>query len=381
MGSNMSFTVLPLDITGNAASNLITNEAYACPSLATRIFPLNAGPFYTRGLVVRNGATGVLLQPNTQYLAIQLDRDLSAHCSESVTWLLLIKDQTINSVTVTYQAVGGDNSVTGATVLAALAALPNSGSAIATWNHIIDEPYQFMPLPHQMRADTGVYGFNEIKLEIQAIMQAIQTGDGAMWTQVFQYVQQYGEDIMADLANLVPTGSTFMHAGISPPAGSIKANGAAISRTAYAPLFAVIGTAFGAGDGSTTFNVPDLRGKFARGWDDSRGIDTGRVFGSDQGDAIGTHNHYLPTATGSHGSPVWNLGDYNPTGNSPFAYSDANRDVASPPYNYGSNSITTYPINAPADPPTTDYTATGDLGNWAAETRPTNTALLACIKY
>lgn len=73
------------------------------------------------------------------------------------------------------------------------------------------------------------------------------------------------------------------------PDGYIKANGAAISRTVYAWLFSKIGTSFGTGNGSTTFNVPDLRGEFLRGLDDGRGIDAGRVLGSAQ-DATGIRN-------------------------------------------------------------------------------------------
>jgi microcystin-dependent protein len=61
------------------------------------------------------------------------------------------------------------------------------------------------------------------------------------------------------------------------PSGWLKANGAAISRTSFARLFSVIGTTFGAGDGSTTFNLPDMRGEFLRGFDDSRGVDTSTI--------------------------------------------------------------------------------------------------------
>ena len=75
------------------------------------------------------------------------------------------------------------------------------------------------------------------------------------------------------------------------PAGYLKANGAAISRTTYSDLFSVIGTTFGAGDGSTTFNLPDLRGTFIRGLDDGRGLDSGRVLGSYQDDDIKSHYH------------------------------------------------------------------------------------------
>ena len=77
------------------------------------------------------------------------------------------------------------------------------------------------------------------------------------------------------------------------PEGFLKANGAAVSRTTYAALFAAIGTTYGAGDGSTTFNLPDLRGEFPRGWDDGRGVDSGRGFGSSQSHQIEDHRHFL----------------------------------------------------------------------------------------
>ena len=84
------------------------------------------------------------------------------------------------------------------------------------------------------------------------------------------------------LGGAVPAGSIQYFAGSSAPDGYLKANGALISRTTYADLFTAIGTTFGVGDGSTTFGIPDLRGEFARGWDDARGVDSGRAFGSAQ---------------------------------------------------------------------------------------------------
>lgn len=75
------------------------------------------------------------------------------------------------------------------------------------------------------------------------------------------------------------------------PPGWLKANGGAISRTAYAALFAVIGTTYGTGDGFNTFNLPDLRGEFLRGLDDGRGIDSGRVLGSNQSHSMASHSH------------------------------------------------------------------------------------------
>jgi len=88
--------------------------------------------------------------------------------------------------------------------------------------------------------------------------------------------------ILVGQGGIVPAGTVIPYGSTSAPYGYIKCNGAAISRTVYADLFAAIGTNFGGGDGSTTFNVPDLRGEFIRGWDDGRGIDSGRSFASFQ---------------------------------------------------------------------------------------------------
>lgn len=147
------------------------------------------------------------------------------------------------------------------------------------------------------------------------------------------------------------------------PAGWLKANGAAVSRTVYSDLFAAIGTTFGAGDGFNTFNLPDLRGEFVRGWDDGRGSDAARNFGTWQNHALQNHNHFLPTISGSPGTG-WGIPDnvWQQTATNPYPAS-------------GKNPATTYPNTrfTPGDPP-------GDIGTYAAETRPRNLALLYCIK-
>lgn len=66
----------------------------------------------------------------------------------------------------------------------------------------------------------------------------------------------------------------------SAPEGWLVADGSPVSRTTYARLFSRIGTLYGSGNGSTTFNLPDMRGEFIRGFDAGRGVDAGRVFGS-----------------------------------------------------------------------------------------------------
>lgn len=158
--------------------------------------------------------------------------------------------------------------------------------------------------------------------------------------------------IATNSASLASLTAAVAHFAMStPPTGWLKANGALVSRTTYADLFAAIGTTFGAGDGSTTFALPDLRGEFIRGWDDGRSVDTSRVFGSTQADGLKSHVHEY--------SVKYNLGG---------SASYTGEALAGSAKTAGPASFNAIPLQ--------DSEATGDV-----ETRPRNIALLACIKY
>lgn len=73
------------------------------------------------------------------------------------------------------------------------------------------------------------------------------------------------DDAFGALGSRAPVGSILWYTGENVPTGYLLCDGSAVSRTDYADLFSVVGTTFGAGDGSTTFNLPDLRAKFIRG--------------------------------------------------------------------------------------------------------------------
>lgn len=110
-----------------------------------------------------------------------------------------------------------------------------------------------------------------------------------------------GSMISADSA--LPAGAgPIPFAGASAPTGWLLCYGQAISRTTYAALFAAISTAFGAGDGSTTFNVPDCRGRVPAGKDDMGGVAASRlttagsgVNGAALGAVGGAQTHTLDT--------------------------------------------------------------------------------------
>nr|WP_303832649.1 phage tail protein [Snodgrassella alvi] len=99
--------------------------------------------------------------------------------------------------------------------------------------------------------------------------------------------------------NATPAGAIQFFAMETAPVGWLKANGAEVSRTLYANLFVAIGTTFGSGDGKTTFNLPDLRGEFLRGWDDGRRLDKKRLMGSTQNQQILDHSHNMEAWTSS----------------------------------------------------------------------------------
>lgn len=99
--------------------------------------------------------------------------------------------------------------------------------------------------------------------------------------------------------------------------GCIKANGALLSRGTYTRLFNAIGETYGAGDGVTTFAVPDMRGLFARGLDNGAGIDSGRALGVEQADDFQAHTHPIQAAqsfTASSGTGYSVYTQYQNTG-------------------------------------------------------------------
>ena len=156
--------------------------------------------------------------------------------------------------------------------------------------------------------------------------------------------------------NATPAGAVQFFAMDTAPVGWLKANGAAVSRTSYASLYAAIGTRFGAGDGKTTFNLPDLRGEFLRAYDEGRGVDDGRQLGTTQSDTV-------QRMTGE-------IGDIT------FVGKDYSNGV------FSRENVSTAKIGT-VTPLTLNFKVKFDnaeVARTSAETRPRNVALLACIK-
>ena len=144
-----------------------------------------------------------------------------------------------------------------------------------------------------------------------------------------------------------PTGTVISFAGMNAPEGYLVCDGSEVNRIEYDVLYSAIGTIYGSGDGSTTFNLPDLRGEFIRGWSSAGGtqkdgVDTSRKFGSSQDQSIESHAHTIVSGPASTRTD-------KPGGGSRV-----------------DNTTTSTTNNYPA--------------NLDSETRPMNVAMLYCIK-
>lgn len=109
--------------------------------------------------------------------------------------------------------------------------------------------------------------------------------------------------VIANLPAAIPSGLITAFGGPTIPSGWLYCNGAAVSRVTYANLFAAIGTVWGSGDGSSTFNVPNLVGMFTRGAGGN-----GPALGAFQADEFGSHTHTATSTDAGHVHKIKNTG-------------------------------------------------------------------------
>lgn len=198
--------------------------------------------------------------------------------------------------------------------------------------------------------------------EAEALVQAQEAADSADRAEV---AASEAGDLSALLNFLWPVGAKLEHFGPTAPANFLACDGAAVSRATYSALFGVIGTTYGAGNGTTTFNLPTANdGRFFRATGG-----TAAAQGAVQDEMVGPHDHDASTANAgahTHGTtlsgryganegwigPRWSAGDR--TANSGTATTSSNGDH--------SHAVTV-------------------AENDGTENRPRNMSVLVCIKY
>jgi microcystin-dependent protein len=207
-------------------------------------------------------------------------------------------------------------------------------SAVTVTSYVKGQVFRFFALA----ANTGPVTVSVDGLAAKALnVVGTALTAGQILTGQFIQIAYDGTDfemIETSVPSVVKVGSVMAWATGTVPTGWLECDGSAISRSTYAALFSEIGTTYGDGDGSTTFNLPDYQGYFLRGHDNGSGNDPDAASRTDRGDGttgdeVGTvqaddtkaHTHDLDevqtTEDGLHGHPArlsWANDDGNGVG-------------------------------------------------------------------
>jgi len=205
------------------------------------------------------------------------------------------------------------------------------------------------------------------------------TDFGLLWLQFADAVAA-GEYLGATFST--PTGVIAYFPVSTPPGGWLECDGSSLLTTDYADLYALLGTNYG-GSGNT-FNLPDLRGEFIRGWDSGRGVDSGRTLGSAQVEMLQSHQHSMPIQFNqTNNSDIYRTigpeyGNGRGWNGTSFRVNGGGSTITSP---QTSGLLTSEPDNIGI---VTDYAkriqASGSA-IYGTENRPRNVSLMACIRY
>ena len=126
---------------------------------------------------------------------------------------------------------------------------------------------------------TLTLGSSKLKVKDAGITATQLATDAVVETRIQDGAVTSSKLAASAISTIMPTASIMPYAGVSAPTGFLLCDGAAISRTTYSALFALVGTTYGSGDGSSTFNIPDLRGRVIAGQDDMGGVSANRLTG------------------------------------------------------------------------------------------------------
>jgi hypothetical protein len=200
--------------------------------------------------------------------------------------------------------------------------------------------------------------FSELPEELEPIDTVKFVGEDAEGNKIGVPFSAFGGGL--------PIGASFYWNGNTPPDKCLEENGATISKTTYPELFAVIGYNGGSGD---NFILPDSRGEFIRGWDNSRGVDSGRTLLSTQSDQNKSHNH-----TGSIGNESAHTHPWAPLKGNSTQASDTNYPMSSP----SSGSWGNYSVNTGAGTAHNHSVTINTDGG--TEVRVRNIAKMVCIR-
>lgn len=238
---------LPLDAGGNAVGRTEMNALFS--TLAENIYFQQQGGVYSYDSKIDYTVGTLVLYSSNLYKCIQAHSHTTPRAPTNTSYWqkIVIQSDIANFVTL--------NTAQTISAIKNFSALPTTSVAPTGSTQLTNKSYVDTKVSlsgNQTVAGTKTFSSSPL-------MPTATAGDSSTKGASTAFVQNA-------IAQLVPTGTILAFGGVTAPSGFLICNGSAVSRTTYANLFAVIGTRYGAGNGSTTFNVPNLNnGSFPRG--------------------------------------------------------------------------------------------------------------------
>lgn len=197
----------PYDETAENPNNRVAGEIHDLEQAEIRVFAPDHGPFYTENHALVDTATGLPLDPGTDYKLVALEQEATLYTGKEVCALVAVTNPAVSStVSFTYQVVGGQFSTSTQAIQDLIDYLQEDGRTV-DWAKIVNLPSQFPPTGH-LHDINEVYGWQFVVLAIQDIVNAIQNGDQALWDQVYAYldrqIQNVNDSVTAIYDSLTP---------------------------------------------------------------------------------------------------------------------------------------------------------------------------------
>lgn len=166
----------PLDITGTKVSNKVENEIHALNGRKVRAIVLDHGLYFSKSLVVVDLETNAVLTRGEQYRSGEMDVELTARYGKEISGIVLITDETLNGpVSITYQALGGEQSYSAKAILVKIAEADLDGKPVP-FDDLIGRPMAYKPAAHKTHSAT-LYGMEYFTKALGGLKHAIEVGN------------------------------------------------------------------------------------------------------------------------------------------------------------------------------------------------------------
>ena len=191
----------PLDLTGHSPDNLVTGERHGPCAAGNRVFVLDYGPFYSKGLVLRNANTNAVLTPNVDYKAVQTFIEPTLQTGKLVCSIIQIQPPAFGfEIECEYQVLGGDYSLSTSALENLIEQLEGDDRPVH-WGQIIGKPNAFTPSPH-LHDINDVFGWEYVVAALESVRQAILVGDPETTDDFYAYVDEKFGEAMSALGEL-----------------------------------------------------------------------------------------------------------------------------------------------------------------------------------